>query len=80
VAAADLLRGLERFPFEVVEAMSKPDLILASASFMAAYEAELTRHEWLDRGANWRRAKREANKVLRRKVSMKHSASEASHH
>jgi hypothetical protein len=39
-------------------------MVIADGAFMAAYYSELTRKEWLDAGANWRRAKREARKVL----------------
>lgn len=43
----------------------RPMIMLASGEFMSAYYAETCRKEWLDAGANWRRAKREARKVFR---------------
>jgi vacuolar-type H+-ATPase subunit E/Vma4 len=44
----------------------KPDMIIASSGFMAAWESERTRQAFLAAGANWRRAKREARKALQR--------------
>lgn len=39
-------------------------MMFADGAFMSAYYAEICRQEWLGAGADWRRAKREARKVL----------------
>lgn len=44
----------------------KPDHIIVSRLYYAVYLGEMARQEWLDRGANWRRAKREARKATKR--------------
>lgn len=48
---------------QVRGALMKPKIIYATGAFMAEYNAEQCRKEWLDAGADWRRAKREARKV-----------------
>jgi hypothetical protein len=48
--------------------MGKPGMIIASRTFYACYLGEMARQEWLDKGANWRRAKREARKATERSL------------
>lgn len=51
--------------------MSRPGILFASRTFMAAMAGEKVRDEAIQAGANWRKAKRLARKAMERVLAHK---------